>query len=74
MTLLIFGSESAPGIRDSRRRAPSLTTADSDTDLIGLFKLDRLPSDRRLICHWHREPDGRIACYWEPDIVPIPSR
>jgi hypothetical protein len=40
----------------------------STVDLVKLFGIDRLPSGRRLVCRWHREPDGRIACHWEPDI------
>jgi hypothetical protein len=43
-------------------------------DLTALFGLDRLSSDRRLVCQWARAIDGRLACHWEPDIVPIPQR
>lgn len=28
---------------------------------------------RRLICRWHRETDGQLACVWEPDIGPGPA-
>jgi hypothetical protein len=39
------------------------------TSLVRLFRLDRLPVGRRpLICHWHLDADGRLACTWEPDI------
>jgi hypothetical protein len=40
------------------------------TDLVRLFALDRLPERRRLVCHWRRGPDGRLACFWEPDLAP----
>jgi hypothetical protein len=23
----------------------------------------------RLVCHWHRDADGRLACHWEGDIA-----
>jgi hypothetical protein len=37
--------------------------------LLDLFALDRLPAQRpRLVAHWHRQPDGRLACAWEPDL------
>lgn len=39
-------------------------------DLAQLFTLDRLSQDRRrLVCHWHRDGDGRLACVWEPDMT-----
>jgi hypothetical protein len=45
------------------------------TNLVHLFGLDRLPVGRRqLVCHWHRDADGRLACIWEPDIALIPHR
>jgi len=45
------------------------------TDLVRLFALDDLPPVRRqLVCHWHRDAGGRLACTWEPDIVPNPQR
>jgi hypothetical protein len=35
------------------------------TDLVRLFALDRLPAGRRrLVCHWRRNADGRLACIW----------
>jgi hypothetical protein len=37
--------------------------------LLRLFGLDRLSEGRRrLVCHWHRTPEGRLVCIWEPDI------
>lgn len=77
MTLPILGSECAPGVFDGRAafelgRAGSFKA--TPIDLTGLFGLDRLPRDRRLVCHWARESDGRLASHWEPDIVPIPQR
>ncbi len=40
------------------------------TNLVELFALDRLPAQRpRLVAHWHRGADGRLACTWEPDLV-----
>jgi hypothetical protein len=48
---------------------------DATTNLVRLFALDSLPAGRRrLVCHWRREPDGRLACNWAPDIVLIPNR
>jgi hypothetical protein len=45
------------------------------TDFVRLFALDCRPAGwRRLVCHWHRDADGRLACIWEPDIVLIPNR
>ena len=26
---------------------------------------------RRFVCRWHKGPDGRLVCVWEPDIGPI---
>ena len=76
MTFPIFGSECAPGFVDSRPSiAPGVLPLNAAAiDLISLFGLDRLSSDRRLVCRWHREIDGRLACSWEPDISPIPQR
>jgi hypothetical protein len=43
-------------------------------DLVRLFALDDLPARRRrLVCHWRRDADGRLACIWEPDIAPVSS-
>ena len=38
---------------------------------VRLFGLDDLSvRPRRLVCHWRRDADGRLACIWEPDIPP----
>jgi hypothetical protein len=40
-------------------------------DLARLFALDRLPAERpQLVCHWHRDADGRLAAAWERDVAP----
>ena len=76
MTFPIVGSECAPGIFDLQPAvAPdgaSLNAA--EFDIVRPFVRDRMPEGTRLACHWHREVDGRLACIWEPDIVPIPPR
>lgn len=57
-------------ILDRRFRIVPGTSSPSGTKstLIRLFALDRLPADRRLVCHWHRNPEGGLACVWELDI------
>ena len=77
MTFPIVGSECAPGILDicpaAEPRVVQSTAA--ATDLERLFALDDLPAvGRPLVCHWHRDADGRLACSWEPDIALIPQR
>jgi hypothetical protein len=53
-------------ILDIRPAAPK----GAPTDFVRLFELDRLPAGRRrLVCHWRRDADGRLACIWEPDIA-----
>jgi hypothetical protein len=48
--------------------------APSTTNLVLLSSLDRMPvSARQLVCHWHRDTDGRLVCAWEPDISPDPT-
>jgi hypothetical protein len=48
---------------------PDFGARDTANDLVTLFALDRLPARRpRLVAHWHRRPDGRLACAWEPDL------
>jgi hypothetical protein len=42
------------------------------TDLVRLFALDRLPERRRLSCHWRRGADGRLVCFWEPEVEFLP--
>jgi hypothetical protein len=76
MTFPIFGGECAPGILDAGPTAKPGTVPlnAAAIDLTARFGLDRPPSDRRLVCRWVREIDGRLACHWEPDIVPIPQR
>ena len=55
---------------------PGINRPDEGTrDLVRLFALDRVPKARRpLVCHWHRDADGRLVCIWEPDIPPVPHR
>jgi hypothetical protein len=72
MTSPIFGSVCAPDILDTRSTVEPGTIQIKAADLVRLLGLDRLPSGKRLVCRWHREVDGRLACHWEPDIVPIP--
>jgi hypothetical protein len=39
------------------------------TSLILLIAIEAEPvSTQRLVCHWHRDGDGRLVCAWEPDI------
>jgi hypothetical protein len=76
MTFPIFGGECAPAIVDIRPAVePGIVSANAAAiDLVRLFALDRVPLGRqRLVCHWHRV-DGRLACIWEPDLVPLPQR
>jgi len=55
---------------------PDINRANGDApDFVRLFALDRAPRARHpLVCHWHRDADGRLACIWEPDIFPVPHR
>jgi hypothetical protein len=66
MTFPIFGSECAPGVFDTRPTVePGATQINAVAiDLVRPFGLDRLPSGRQLVCRWHREVDGRLACLW----------
>jgi hypothetical protein len=73
MTFSIFRGEYALGIADVPAVAPDVAIPNT-IDLVELFGLDRLPADRRLVCRWHHERDSRLACHWEPDIVPDPRR
>jgi len=63
-------------ILDVRPAAPGILPPKSAArDLARLFALDRLPDGRRrLVCHWHRDADGRLACVWEPDMALPPQR
>jgi hypothetical protein len=76
MTFSIFGSECAPGILDIDPAAePGIVLASAAAiDLVRLFELDRRPLRSRLACHWLRQLDGRLACTWAPDIVPLSRR
>ena len=74
MTFLTSGSESALAIRDTRPTVPGEVPSATSIDLLRLFGLNRPSSGRRIVCHWHRTPDGGLARFWEPDIVPIPPR
>jgi hypothetical protein len=73
MTFSTFRGQGALDLIDVQAVAPGVA-AISTIDLVTLFGLDRSPVDRRLVCRWHRGSDGRIACHWEPDIVPDPQR
>lgn len=50
--------------------APAIASgivAPNATNLVLLFARDRIPvSAHRLVCHWHRNADGRLVCTWEP--------
>jgi hypothetical protein len=46
----------------------------SATDFVRLFALDRLHARSRLICHWQRDAQGRLAGAWEPDLAALPRR
>jgi hypothetical protein len=50
---------------------PGIVSPKGATDFVRLFALDR-SRGRRLVCHWHRDADGRLACIWEPDIAAVP--
>ena len=73
MTFSTFRGACALGLADVPAVAPGIALCTA-IDLVGLFGLDRLPADRRLVCRWRRAGDGRLACFWEPDIVPDPQR
>ena len=47
---------------------------DARRDLTRLFALHRLPGRPRLVCHWHRDIDGRLAAAWELDAAPDGQR
>ena len=75
MTFSTFRGQSALDIVDAAAEVPGVAIINVSTvDLVALFGVDRLSADRRLVCRWHRASDGRIACHWEPDIVPDPQR
>jgi len=63
-------------ILDVRPAARPVFTAPrgAGVDLERVFGLDRVPARRpRLVCHWHRDAGGRLACVWEPDIALVSS-
>ena len=66
---LIFRPAKAPAAHISDDAFPH-----SGADLVRLFALDRLPARRRLVCHWHRDTDGRLVGVWEPDFAAAPRR
>ena len=77
MTFPIVGSACAPGIPGIRPAAEpgAAQSTTAAIDLVRLLALDALPAvQRQLVCHWHRDAGGRLACTWEPDIVPNPQR
>ncbi len=64
-------------ILDTRLAArPVLAPAGGGTaDLERLCELKRLPArGQRLVCHWHRQADGRLSCVWEADTALVPTR
>ena len=64
----VFRPAAAPGaaIDTTAVRGVARSTAG---DLVRLFGLDRLPTRRRLICHWHRDAEGRLTAVWEVDVT-----
>ncbi len=50
---------------------PGIVSPKGAADRVRLFALDR-PGGRRLVCRWHRDADGRLACVWEPEIAAVP--
>jgi hypothetical protein len=72
MTFATFGRGTAPGILVSGLAAApdGVPPAATKVDVLRAFGLGRRSFDhQRLTCHWVRQCDGRLACYWEPDIV-----
>ena len=52
---------------DVRPDISSGIVAPNASNLVLLFALDSIPaSTQRLLCHWHRNSDGRLSCRWEP--------
>jgi hypothetical protein len=48
-------------------------SAVAQSELARQCGLDRLPEQRRLVCHWHRDGEGRLAGVWEADIGLVPQ-
>jgi hypothetical protein len=67
----VFRPAAAPGTAIVTTAVPGATQGAAG-DLVRLFGLDRLPARRRLICHWHRDIDGRLTAVWEPDLSGTP--
>jgi hypothetical protein len=42
--------------------------------VLRLFGLDRAPARRCLVCHWHRDADGKLVAPWALDIDPAIAR
>jgi hypothetical protein len=66
------GGECASAIPDIRPAVEpgGMSPNAAEIDLVRLFALDNRPAARRrLVCHWRRQPDGRLACIWQPDLV-----
>jgi hypothetical protein len=83
MTFAVLGRARTPAVRSSAAAAELLAVHANKTaidlvktaiDLVRLFGLDRLPARPQLVCRWHRDRDGGLACLWEPDIVDLPQR
>lgn len=48
-------------------------SAVAQTELARQVGPDRLPAQRRLVCHWDRDGEGRLAGVWEADIGLVPQ-
>ena len=68
MTHVLHGGARASTILVRARTESDLTP----DELARLFGLDRLPFERRLVCGWHRDGAGRLACAWEIDVPAAP--
>jgi hypothetical protein len=61
--ILNVRSAAAPGTASS-----GTVSLKGTKDLVRLLALDCLAVGRpRLVCRWHRDADGRLACSWRPD-------
>jgi hypothetical protein len=50
--------------------APGTDSVKRTRDLVRLLSLEAVTVDRpRLVCRWHRDIDGRLACRWEPEAL-----
>jgi hypothetical protein len=55
------------------RRTVARTAGDKTsltTQPLCLPAYDRPIGRPKLICHWHRDEQGQLACRWEPDVPP----